>query len=120
MVAVALTAAAAMIAVLVLVGVNFVHLVGKGSRLPAEGLAGVEALVAGAGADDAVVREDGEEVGNVPLGRVVDPALIGIGDDDHLPVLGGCGQAPFSASANLVEEILVLKSCSLSVGGRAR
>ena len=107
-VAVALMVAAVAV-VLVLVGVNFIHLVRKGGGLPAQGLAGIEALVASPGADDAVVRQDREEVGHIPLGGIIDPALVGIGNDDHLAVLGGCGQAPFGTSTNLVEEILVLK-----------
>ena len=107
-VAVALMVAAVAV-VLVLVGINFIHLVSKGGGLPAQRLTGIEALVASPGANDAVVRQDRKEVGHITLGRIIDPALIRVGNDDHLAVLGSGGQAPFSTSTNLVEEILVLK-----------
>ena len=107
---------AAVAVVLVLVGVNFIHLVSKGGGLPAQRLAGIEALVASPGADDAVVRQDRKEVGHITLSGIIDPALIGVGNDDHLAMLGGSGQAPFGTSTNFVEEILVLKFCCVGLG----
>ena len=100
--------------VLVLVGINFIHLVSKGGGLPAKRLAGIETLVASPGANDTVVRQNREEVGHITLSRIIDPTLVGIGNDNHLAVLGGCGQAPFGTSTNLIEEILVLKFCCVS------
>lgn len=102
---------AAVAVVLVLVGINFIHLVSKGGGLPAQRLARIEALVASPGANDAVVRQDRKEVGHITLSRIINPALIRIGNDDHLAMLGSGGQAPFGTSTNLVEEILVLKFC---------
>ena len=61
-----------------------VHLVGEGGSLPAQRLVGVELLVSRPRGDDAVVLQHGDEVGQVPLGGVLHPPLVRVGDYNHL------------------------------------
>lgn len=85
-----------------------VDLVGEGGGLPAERLVGVELLVAGSRGDDAVVFEDGYEVREVALRRVIDPAFVRVGDQYDLAVLCSFRKAFFRANFDLPKEVVVL------------
>ena len=66
--------------------VNFIHLMRKSSCLPAQGLPGIKSFVASASRNNSIVFNNFQQIWTVSLSRIVDPARIGIGNDDNLNI----------------------------------